>query len=94
PQFQWRQSWFDLSAYRGQDVTLTFRGEQNAKAPTLFYLDDIRLDAHYPQEVYLPLVLRNYPSQGLALARDIWARILLTGLLMMGMAVVLMERET
>lgn len=63
PQFQWRQSWFDLSAHRGQDVTLTFRGEQNAKDPTLFYLDDIRLDAHYPQRVYLPLVLRNYPSE-------------------------------
>jgi len=64
PQFQWHQSWFDLSAYRGQQVTLIFQGEQNSKDPTLFYLDDIRLDAHYRPQVYLPLVLRSYPSQG------------------------------
>ncbi len=93
-QFQWRQSWFDLSAYRGQQVTLTFRGEQNAKASTLFYLDDIRLDAHYLHQTYLPLVLRHYPSQGLVFERGIWARILFAGLLTIGMGVVLMKRET
>lgn len=59
PQFQWRESRFDLSAYRGREVTLTFRGEANSKAPTLFYLDDLRLDAYYPERLYLPLVLRH-----------------------------------
>jgi hypothetical protein len=60
PRFQWRQSWFDLSAYRGQGVTLTFRAEENSSRPTVFYLDDIRLDAHYRQ-VYLPTILKSYP---------------------------------
>jgi hypothetical protein len=45
-QFRWRQSRFDLSAYRGKKVTITFRSEANAKDLTLFYLDDIRLDVH------------------------------------------------
>ena len=45
-QFRWCQSRFDLSAYRGKKVTITFRSEANAKDLTLFYLDDIRLDVH------------------------------------------------
>lgn len=60
PQSQWLQSWFDLSAYRGQRVTLSFRAEENSRWPTVFYLDDIRLDAHYRQ-VYLPTILKSYP---------------------------------
>lgn len=92
-QFQWRQSRFDLSAYRGQRVTLTFRGEQNAKATTLFYLDDIRLDAHYPQQVYLPLVLRNYPSRDAAPEPISLARNMLRGLLVIGIVAVLMKKR-
>jgi len=61
PQFQWRQSWFDLSAYRGQRVTLTFHAEENSKEPTVFYLDDIQLNAFYQGRIYLPLILRDYP---------------------------------
>ncbi len=44
PLFQWRQSWFDLSDYKGQRITLVFRAEENSKLPTLFYLDDIKVD--------------------------------------------------
>jgi len=57
PRLQWRQSWFDLSAFRGQQVTLSFRSEQNKFLPTRFYLDDIRLDAFYPSRLYLPVIL-------------------------------------
>jgi len=64
PQNQWRQSWFDLSAYRGQAVTLTFQAEENSHFPTAFYLDNIRLDGYgYAQRIYLPLVMRHYPPQ-------------------------------
>ncbi|MFN2250784.1 MAG: DNRLRE domain-containing protein [Anaerolineae bacterium] len=57
PLFQWRQTWYDLSAYRGQTVTVLFRADENARDPTSFYIDDVRVDAHYPEAptIYVPI---------------------------------------
>lgn len=41
PHDAWREVVFDLSAYAGQTVTLTFRVQTNRSAPDAFYLDDV-----------------------------------------------------
>ncbi|HET7325645.1 MAG TPA: M4 family metallopeptidase [Nocardioidaceae bacterium] len=35
----------DLSAYRGQQITLRFAGRENAKRPTAFFIDDVQVRA-------------------------------------------------
>ncbi len=60
PLFQWRRSWFDLSAYRGQPVTVSFRVDENRSDLTSFFLDDIRLDAHYLARAYLPITVQRF----------------------------------
>jgi len=57
----WQYAAFDLSAYAGQTVTLSFHAQTDLDRPTDFYLDDASLnacDAAALGRVYLPLMLR------------------------------------
>jgi len=38
-------------------VTVLFRADENARDPTSFYIDDARVDAHYPEAptIYVPI---------------------------------------
>jgi hypothetical protein len=56
----WQHAAFDLSAYAGQTVTLSFRAQTDLDRPTDFYLDDVSIEAcpaTAPVSIYLPLAL-------------------------------------
>jgi hypothetical protein len=67
-------------------------GDLSLEVRTEFYLDDIRLDAHYERQIYMPLVLRNYPSQGGVSEQLSRERVMFVVLLTFGVASALVKR--
>ncbi len=61
-QGQWREAVFSLSAYAGQTIELSFRGETDANQPTEFYVDDVSVQAcdasTLSKRLMLPFILR------------------------------------